>query len=213
MSILRANTIIDAAGTGAPSFSNGASITGVVTATSVSATTVSGTTIQVGSGTTIHTTGIDLGTGNLQSHNITSTGTITGSLSGSVTGTATGLSGSPNVVVGVATATTFNTTVFKTPSVAVGALDIDCSTGNYFTKTITSGTNTFTFSNPPASGTVCSFTLELTHTGGTAAWPTEVKWNADTAPTLTSGKTHLFMFVTDDGGTRWRGAALVDYVN
>ena len=213
MSILRANTIIDAAGTGAPSFSNGASITGVVTATTVSATTVNGTTIQVGSGTTIHTTGIDLGTGNLQSHNITSTGTITGSLSGSVTGTATGLSGNPNVVVGVATATTFNTTVFKTPAVAVGALDIDCSTGNYFTKTITTGTNTFTFSNAPASGTVCSFTLELTHTGGTAAWPSEVKWNADTAPTLTSGKTHLFMFVTDDGGTRWRGAALVDYVN
>lgn len=208
MSILRANTIIDAAGTGAPNFSNGASITGVVTATSVSAPT-----IQVGTGTTIHTTGIDLGTGNLQSHNITSTGTITGSLTGSVTGTATGLSGNPNVVVGVATATTFNTTVFKTPAVAVGALDIDCSTGNYFTKTITSGTNTFTFSNAPTSGTVCSFTLELTHTGGTAAWPSEVKWNADTAPTLTTGKTHLFMFVTDDGGTRWRGAALVDYVN
>ena len=41
------------------------------------------------------------------------------------------------------------------------------SQGNYFTKTITTGTNTFTFSNPPDSGTVGSFTLELTHTGGT----------------------------------------------
>lgn len=96
---------------------------------------------------------------------------------------------------------------------AVSALDIDLNDGNYFTKTITTGTNTFTFSNPPASGTVGSFVLELTHTGGSAEWPTSVKWPADTAPSLTSGKTHLFLFVTDDGGTRYRGAALVDYVN
>ncbi len=96
---------------------------------------------------------------------------------------------------------------------AVSALDIDLNDGNYFTKTITTGTNTFTFSNPPASGTVGSFVLELTHTGGSAEWPTSVKWPADTAPSLTSGKTHLFLFVTDDGGSRYRGAALVDYVN
>ena len=101
---------------------------------------------------------------------------------------------------------------YKQVSEAVGALDIDCSTGNYFTKTI-SADSTFTFSSPASSGTVSSFTLELTHTSGTVTWPTSVKWNADTAPTLTTGKTHLFMFVTDDGGTRWRGAALVDYVN
>ena len=94
----------------------------------------------------------------------------------------------------------------------VGALDIDLSTGNYFTKTI-SADSTFTFSNPPASGTVGSFTLELTHTSGTVTWPASVKFNSDTAPTLTTGKTHLFFFVTDDGGTRYRGAALVDYVN
>ena len=96
---------------------------------------------------------------------------------------------------------------------AVGALDVNMSLGNYFTKTITTGINTFTFSNPPTSGTVGSFTLELTHTGGTADWPTEVKWPGDTAPNLSSGKTHLFMFITDDGGTRYRGAALANYVN
>ena len=95
---------------------------------------------------------------------------------------------------------------------AVSALDIDLSTGNYFTKTINAN-STFTFSNPPASGTVGSFTLELTHTSGTVTWPTSVKFPADTAPTLTAGKTHLFVFITDDGGTRYRGAALADYVN
>lgn len=95
--------------------------------------------------------------------------------------------------------------------VAMAALDVDCSAGNYFTKTI-SGNSTFTFSNAPASRSF-SFTLELTHTSGTVTWPTAVKWPGDTAPTLTTGKTHLFMFVTDDGGTRWRGASLVNYTN
>lgn len=94
---------------------------------------------------------------------------------------------------------------------AVAALDIDCSTANYFTKTI-SANSTFTFSNAPSSRAY-GFTLELTHTSGTVTWPAAVKWPADTAPTLTTGKTHLFVFVTDDGGTRWRGASSIDYVN
>ena len=101
---------------------------------------------------------------------------------------------------------------YKQAAEAVSALDIDLSTGNYFTKTI-NGNSTFTFSNPPASGTVGSFTLELTHTSGTVTWPSSVKFNSDTAPTLTTGKTHLFYFTTDNNGTRYRGAALVDYVN
>ena len=101
---------------------------------------------------------------------------------------------------------------YKQVAEAVSALEIDLSTGNYFTKTI-SGNSTFTFANPPASGTVGSFTLELTHSSGTVTWPSSVKFPADTAPTLTTGKTHLFVFITDNGGTRYRGAALVDYVN
>ena len=101
---------------------------------------------------------------------------------------------------------------YKQTAEAVAALDIDLSTGNYFTKTINAN-STFTFSNPPASGTAGSFTLELTHTSGTVTWPASVKFPLDTPPTLTAGKTHLFVFVTDDGGTRYRGAALADYVN
>ncbi|MBM3365372.1 MAG: hypothetical protein FJY48_06635 [Betaproteobacteria bacterium] len=95
--------------------------------------------------------------------------------------------------------------------VAVSALSIDCSAGNYFTKTINAN-STFTFDSVPASRAY-AFALELTHTSGTVTWPAAVKWPADTAPTLTTGKTHIFIFVTDDGGTRWRGAALVDYVD
>jgi hypothetical protein len=95
--------------------------------------------------------------------------------------------------------------------VAVSALDIDCSTGNYFTKTI-NGASTFTVSNVPASRAY-SFTLELTHTSGTITWFSGVEWPGGTAPTLTTGKTHLFLFVTDDGGTRWRASSLINYTN
>lgn len=95
--------------------------------------------------------------------------------------------------------------------VAMGALDIDCSAGNYFTKTI-SGNSTFTVSNVPSSRAF-AFTLELTHTSGTVTWFSGVQWPGGVAPSLTTGKTHLFTFVTDDGGTRWRGVANVNYTN
>lgn len=95
---------------------------------------------------------------------------------------------------------------------AMPANDIEADKANYFTKTI-NGNTTFTISGIPASPAVYSFTLEVTHTSGTITWFANVEWNGATPPTLTAGKTHLFMFITDDGGTRWRGAALVDYNN
>lgn len=94
---------------------------------------------------------------------------------------------------------------------AVAALDIDCSAANYFTKTVSTN-SAFTFSNAPASYSY-GFTLEVTHTGGDITWPTAVKWPNDISPDLITGKTHLFMFVTDDGGSRWRGAALANYTD
>ena len=96
--------------------------------------------------------------------------------------------------------------------VAVSGTAVDCSLGNYFTKTIT-GATTFTFTNVP-SGVAYAFTFEVTLNGSNAiTWPSSVKWPADTAPTITDGKTQVFVFLTDDGGTRWRGSSLVDYTN
>ena len=96
--------------------------------------------------------------------------------------------------------------------VAVSGTAVDCSTGNYFTKTIT-GATTFTFTNVP-SNVAYAFTFEVTLNGSNAiTWPSSVKWPADTAPTITDGKTQVFVFLTDDGGTRWRGSSLVDYTN
>tara|TARA_Y100000991_G_C21934310_1_gene332261 strand:- start:50 stop:550 length:501 start_codon:yes stop_codon:yes gene_type:complete len=125
---------------------------------------------------------------------------------------------STGTTVGVSTVTTANITALDvdgayTSSVsAVAALDIDLSASNYFTKTI-AGDSEFTFSNPPASGTVGSFTLEVNYTSGNITWPNTVYWNAagQTAPTITEGKVQLYMFVTRDGGTTYRGALLADY--
>ena len=94
----------------------------------------------------------------------------------------------------------------------VSGTAIDCAEGNYFKKTVT-GATAFTFTNVP-SGTAYFLTIEIECNGSNGVnWPTSVKWPADTPPTITDGKTTLFMFVTDDGGTRWRGSSLADYTN
>ena len=144
-----------------------------------------------------------------------STGLLTSTgFAGSLTGTIQTAAQANITSLGTLTALTIDGS-YKQVSEAVSALDIDVSTGNYFTKTI-NGASTFTFSNPATSGTVSAFTLELTHTSGTITWPTSVVWNGGvgkTAPTVATGKTHLFMFVTDDAGTTYRGAVLADYDN
>jgi hypothetical protein len=96
-------------------------------------------------------------------------------------------------------------------ALATNASDINLSLGSYFVGSTSAGSISYSFTNVPTS-TYFSFVLELT-IGSTIAitWPTTVKWPGDSAPTVTSGKTHLYVFVTDDGGSRWRGAALSDY--
>jgi hypothetical protein len=122
-----------------------------------------------------------------------------------------------NTLTGVAptvspefTGAIFNNGSYRGNVVAVAALDIDLSAGNYFTKSI-SANSTFTFSNTPASRAF-GFTLRVTVSGDRSiTWPASVEFPGDEAPTLAAGKTHLFMFATDDGGTTFRGAFLADY--
>ena len=89
---------------------------------------------------------------------------------------------------------------------AIPANDIDCETGNFFSKTISANT-TFTFSNPPASGTAFGFVFELTVSGTrTVTWPSSVEWAGGTAPDApASGETDILCFITHDGGTTWYG--------
>ena len=88
--------------------------------------------------------------------------------------------------------------------VAVAASAVDCSTGNYFTKTA-SGALTWTFTNVPTSSSYI-FALQLANGGtGTQTWPAAVVWNGGAAPTLQTSGTDILVFVTSDGGTTWRG--------
>ena len=94
---------------------------------------------------------------------------------------------------------------------SVGGSDqvVDLSEANIFNTTLTSDV-TFTFANPPASGTAGGFTLILVQdaTGGrTVTWPAAVRWSGGTEPTLYTieGSLNIFSFLTVDGGTTWFG--------
>ena len=86
---------------------------------------------------------------------------------------------------------------------------IPVASGNYFTATLSTD-STVTFISPYPAGSY-SLTYEVENTGGTITWDSSIKWPADTAPTLTTGTTHLFMFVTDNSGSTWSASSLVDY--
>lgn len=88
--------------------------------------------------------------------------------------------------------------------------DLDLSSKNFFHRQV-SGNVTYTFSNPPASGTVVGFTLEIDYESGTITWPTSVEWVGDAVPALTAAHTSVFVFYTRDNGATYRGAALVDF--
>jgi hypothetical protein len=90
------------------------------------------------------------------------------------------------------------------------AVTVDCEAGNSFSHTLTENT-TFTFSNPPASGTSYAFTLKIVQdasaSGYTVTWPASVDWPSATAPTLTAtaSAVDVFVFYTHDGGTTFYG--------
>ena len=91
-------------------------------------------------------------------------------------------------------------------SIGGGTQDIDLTLGNVVTGTVDTSTTTFTFSNPSASGTACSFTLILTNGGSqTVNWPASVDWPDATAPTLTTSGVDVIAFLTTNAGTTWYG--------
>ena len=239
MSQLLVDDIVNKDDSGAPGFSKGlvvgAAVTinstgidissGIVTATTFSGNATSATSATNSSGLT--------GTPNITVGSITA---ASGSVSGnfSVAGTLTyedvtnidsvGLITARNgiqvnsdgidVVAGISTFQGVDNEKRVTEKInTVSGTAIDCAEGNYFKKTVT-GATAFTFTNVP-TGTAYFLTIEIECNGSNAVtWPTpNVKWPADTAPSITDGKTTLFMFVTDDGGTRWRGSSLADYTN
>jgi hypothetical protein len=87
-----------------------------------------------------------------------------------------------------------------------GTQDLDLTLGNVQTATVDTSANTFTFSNPSATGIACGFTMILTNGGSqTVTWPGAVDWVAGTAPTLTAAGVDVLAFLTRDAGTIWLG--------
>ena len=158
--------------------------------------------------------GLKVGTGvTINSSGVTVTGVVTATSFKGDGSSLTGMASTDKVATTTLNVSGISTFASQVSGItAMGANAVDCSTANYFTKTIT-GATTFTFTNVP-TGVAYGMTMEVTLNGSNAiTWPGTVKWPADTAPAVTDGKTQLFMFVTDDGGTRWRGSSLVDYTN
>jgi uncharacterized protein YhfF len=106
-------------------------------------------------------------------------------------------------------ATSYNESYVAVTS-TTNATTVDCEAGNTFMHTLTENT-TFTFSNPPASGTAYTMSIEIIQDAGASGfavtWPTSVDWPAATAPTLTATASakDVFVFTTRDGGTTWYG--------
>ena len=156
-------------------------------------------------------------------------GAVTGSsfvanVTGNVTGNATGLAGSvtqgTNIHVGVVTATTLYgdgstltgiaATNFNTQTVTANgaATTIDLSAGNMITFNQSANT-TVSFAN---TSTAMSVTLirvkDSNATARTITWPSSVKWNGGSAPTLITNNTtgddkQQFHFLTRDSGLTW----------
>ena len=163
------------------------------------ATLVSGTNIKTVSGTTLVGSG-DLGTIGVA---YGGTGVTSSTGSGNVV-----LSASPTFTGTVTTATADLLGSVRGNITTVAASAVDCSLGNYFIKTAT-GALTWTVTNVPATRAY-SFLLELTNGGtGTQTWYSGIKWPGGTAPTLTTSGVDVIGFITDDGGTTWRGVQLM----
>lgn len=83
----------------------------------------------------------------------------------------------------------------------------------FFMNLATGNAPTIAFVNPPLPGYVASMTLEVLASGGTMTWPTNVKFpDGGTAPTLTSGKTYLFMLTTSNAGVTVLASTQTGYV-
>ena len=154
----------------------------------------------------IKSTGGDDGTLELQTNGTTAI-TIDENQAVAVAG-ATSITGDVTVT-GEITPDSYNESYAAVTS-SSNATTVDCEAGNTFMHTLTENT-TFTFSNPPASGTAYSMSVEIIQdasaSGYTVTWPTSVDWPAATAPTLTAtaSAVDVFVFTTRDGGTTWYG--------
>ena len=87
------------------------------------------------------------------------------------------------------------------PSVAMGALDVDWSAGNVFTKSI-SANSTITFSNQ-SSGQAISLIINADSTERTLTWTPTLKWAGGNAQVTVAASASLVCSFIYDGTNTW----------
>ncbi len=95
---------------------------------------------------------------------------------------------------------------------ALGSLSsstaISLANGNVVSCTIAAAL-TFSFTNPPASGSLGILIMEITNGSAyTLDWPSSVEWTEDIVPELQSSGVDQLRFTTLDGGSTWLGTQI-----
>jgi alpha-tubulin suppressor-like RCC1 family protein len=137
------------------------------------------------------------------------------SFAGNFTGVASGITGTPNIVVGIMTGTLkgdgsgltgIAATNWITNNVTANSSTtaIDLALGNVV-KFTQSANTTVSFANTGTSNIV---TFIRADGSGTITWPSAIKWDGGSAPTLNSNSLtdyQLFKLLTRDEGVTWYG--------
>jgi len=142
------------------------------------------------------------------------------SFAGNFTGVASGITGTPNIVVGIMTGTLngdgssltgIAATNWITNNVTANSstTTVNLSLGNVV-KFTQSASTTVSFANTGTSNIVTFIrTKDDTSTARTITWPSAIKWNGGSAPTLNTkpypGDANVITLLTRDEGVTWYG--------
>lgn len=124
----------------------------------------------------------------------------------SISGVNTNVSG--NFIVESLHVSNRYTETVTTINIVSNVLTVDLNTCNLFSCSLNSNIDTLTISNiPSTSGVAIGFSLVFIADGAarSVSWPSSIKWQAGTAPNITSvnGKIDTFSFLSINNGTSW----------
>ena len=143
------------------------------------------------------------------------------SFAGNFTGVASGITGTPNIVVGIMTGT-LNGDGSSLTGIAATNWIANNVTANSSTTTVNlslgnvvkfsqSADTTVSFANTGTSNIVTFIrTKDATSTARALTWPSSIKWNGGSAPTLVNAndtaEAQIFKLTTRDNGASWYGS-------